>query len=273
MRVLGYRKIPVFKGPDGFQWQPTPFDCFYFAKEACKRMDAPGTTGQSRQEIMMMVEEAQTATSADYLNQRHFTKGKDWLLAILNKMIRDGDREVCEALCDAKRPAWRRSGRPRRCATPSPARSLGPSQLQPPALRAASTPEWSPRPNPSQAGVFNPLRGPAIESFLPAPAARKPDLLWPKLDGGPAPSCGLGPTRRLVASSLPMPTHPRSNSVAEFSPIPTPLSGPGSLLPPLQPRLDTNVQPDSLRHQHQPSRTRWWPTPHLRRPFRIFIPP
>ena len=246
MRVLGYRKIPVFKGPDGFQWQPTPADCFYFAREACKRMDTPGTPAQGRQEVMIMVEEAQAATPADYNNQRQFTKGKDWLLAILNKMVRDGDREVCEALYETK-PPWAPEWPPTPVHThPSPV--VGPLQPQQQPMRTSSTPEWSPAPSLPRLGSLTPPRPPHSALFsLPRPLASPtfpaPVMIAPSpVLAAAQPRPNSAPGRELHA----MQTHPRSNSIAEFSPVPSsPILGSGTLLPPIQPRPESNVPAES----------------------------
>ena len=246
MRVLGYRKIPVFKGPDGFQWQPTPADCFYFAREACKRMDTPGTPAQGRQEVMMMVEEAQTATPAEYNNQRQFTKGKDWLLAILNKIVRDGDREVCEALYETK-PPWAPEWPPTPVHThPSPV--VGPLQPQQQPRRTSSTPEWSPAPSLPRLGSLTPPRPPHSALFsLPRPLASPTFPTTVMIAPSPVPAStqprpNSAPGRELHA----MQTHPRSNSIAEFSPVPSsPIPSSGTLLPPIQPRPETSVPAES----------------------------
>ncbi|KAK0728066.1 hypothetical protein B0T26DRAFT_748337 [Lasiosphaeria miniovina] len=105
MRALGYNKIPVFKDPDGVQWQPGPVDAFYFARQAGYRLNLPGSTRQARIEVAAMVEELRVAKAEDYPSEAKFKKGYAWLKNILDNMIRNGDRQVQEALYDA-RPDW-----------------------------------------------------------------------------------------------------------------------------------------------------------------------
>ncbi|KAK3685693.1 hypothetical protein B0T22DRAFT_226554 [Podospora appendiculata] len=105
MRSLGYSKIPVFKGADGVQWQPGPVDCFYYAKEAGYRLLIPGSNRQARIEVMRMVEEIRVGKEEDYPSEKHYKKGRAWLKTILDNMIRNGDRQVCESMYDLK-PDW-----------------------------------------------------------------------------------------------------------------------------------------------------------------------
>ncbi|KAH8891382.1 hypothetical protein GQ53DRAFT_765462 [Thozetella sp. PMI_491] len=251
MRVLGYRKIPVFKGHDGFQWQPTPYDCYYFAKEASKRMDNPGSASQSRHEIMNMVDEAQTATPADYTSQRQYAKGKDWIMAILNKMIRDGDREVCEALYDTK-PAWAPEWPPTNTRIQlSPA--TGPLPM--PTHRRGSAPEWSPVPPLPRLGSLTPPRPAPSNPFSPPRATTGAPYSQPGPIAAPSPPAMLprpnsAPGSDHLPMPIPVPTHRRSNSGLEISPLPTPQTPIlGSPLPPLQPRPDPSVKAESPTQQ------------------------
>lgn len=105
MRALGYSKIPVFKGPDGTQWQPAPVDAFYYARQAGHRLLVPGTQMQSRMEVMLMVEELRVGSEDDFPSHKAFTKGHLWMKRILDNLISQGDRQVCDSLYD-QRPDW-----------------------------------------------------------------------------------------------------------------------------------------------------------------------
>ncbi len=110
MRILGYNKIPVFKDQEDVIYQPAPVDAFYYAKQAAARLLIPGTDNQSRVEVVQMVEEMRTATAEDYPSSHHFKIGIGWVRTILENMIKNGDRQVCESLFDGNpsfAPAWR----------------------------------------------------------------------------------------------------------------------------------------------------------------------
>jgi len=105
MRCLGYNRIPVFRSMDEVQWQPSPVDAYYYAKQAGYRANTPGGPYQSRAEIPRMVEEVRIAKRHHYPTEEHFKKGIEWLRNVLDHMIRNGDRQVCESMYDSK-PNW-----------------------------------------------------------------------------------------------------------------------------------------------------------------------
>ncbi|KAK4452454.1 hypothetical protein QBC34DRAFT_36584 [Podospora aff. communis PSN243] len=110
MRILGYNRIPVFRDLDGVQWQPSPVDAYYYAKQAGCRLHLPGSPHQNRAEVPRMVEEVRTAKRENYPTEEHFKKGIEWMRNVLDNMIRNGDRQVCESMYDAHppfAPQWR----------------------------------------------------------------------------------------------------------------------------------------------------------------------
>ena len=104
MRALGLNRIPVFRSPDGAQWQPGPADAFYYARQAGMRFHMPRSPQQPREEMARLVEEARIATKDAYPTEEHYKKAMEWLRDVLDDRIRLGDRQVCESLYDTKPP-------------------------------------------------------------------------------------------------------------------------------------------------------------------------